>query len=79
MCKTAGIYKLLQTAGSGAFGTVYLAENSISGQRMALKILDVSHEKRELAGLILCHPDQNDHIQRLGSPPKPLLIHTHWK
>lgn len=52
MCKTAGIYKLLQTAGSGAFGTVYLAENSISGQRMALKILDVSHEKRELAGLI---------------------------
>ena len=52
MNNIAGVYKLLQKAGHGAFGTVYYAKNAISGQKVALKILDTRHEKRELSGLI---------------------------
>lgn len=52
MNETAGPYRILQECGRGSYGVVYLAESTISGQRVALKILDGQHEARELEGLI---------------------------
>lgn len=65
-----GIYRLLSECGSGACGTVYLAENTLTGRRFALKILRGKYEKRELDGLIRCrecrHPGliQIHHVDR---------------
>ena len=50
--ESVGVYKLLQEAGRGAFGVVYWAENTITGQKTALKILSGKQAQRELAGLI---------------------------
>lgn len=47
-------HKLLKECGIGSFGSVFLAENSTTGQKFALKILykNGNHYERELAGLI---------------------------
>lgn len=50
--KYIGIYRLLHESGSGSFGVVYLAENSITAQKVALKVLHARQAQRELAGLI---------------------------
>ena len=66
-----GPYHILSEAGNGSYGTVYLVENSLSGQTVALKVLHGKSEKRELEGLIRyreCrHPNllQIHHIDRL--------------
>ena len=46
--------RLLKECGSGAFGSVFLAENTTTGQRVALKILPQTgrHWERELAALV---------------------------
>lgn len=46
--------RLLKECGSGAFGSVFLAENATTGQRVALKILPKTgrHWERELAALV---------------------------
>lgn len=71
MSEIIGPYKILQECGRGSCGTVYLAQNTFSGQRSALKILDEKVEARELEGLIRCrecrHANliQIRHIDRL--------------
>ena len=52
MSETIGAYRILQECGRGSYGVVYLAENTLSGRRVALKILNGKHEARELEGLI---------------------------
>lgn len=49
-----GAYKLVQYCGGGAYGEVFVAENTLTGTRAALKRLFPSPKtaKRELAGLI---------------------------
>ena len=46
--------RLLKECGSGAFGSVFLAENETTHQRVALKILPQTgrHWERELAALV---------------------------
>lgn len=47
-------YRLLQECGSGAYGTVFLAENVVSGQKYALKIIPENNlfSQRELRGIV---------------------------
>ena len=65
-----GIYQLLSECGKGAYGTVYLAENTLTHQQVALKLLYGKQQQRELDGLIRyreCrHPNliQIHHIDR---------------
>ena len=65
-----GIYRLISECGKGAYGIVYLAENTLTHQQVALKILHGKQQQRELDGLIRyreCrHPNliQIHHIDR---------------
>lgn len=69
-----GVYRLTMECGRGTFGQVFLAENTISGQLSALKILSCpgKYTEKELEGLIRfrsCrHPNlmQIHHIDRIG-------------
>ena len=47
-------YRLLQECGSGTYGTVFLAENAVTGQRTALKIIPENNlfSQRELRGIV---------------------------
>ena len=47
-------YRLLLECGSGAYGTVFLAENVVSGQKYALKIIPENNlfSQRELRGIV---------------------------
>ena len=47
-------YRLLRECGSGAYGTVFLAENVVSGQKYALKIIPENNQfsQRELRGIV---------------------------
>ena len=47
-------YRLLQECGSGSYGTVFLAENVVSGQKYALKIIPENNlfSRRELRGIV---------------------------
>ena len=47
---TIGAYKLLKKCGEGAYGAVFLAENTLTGQRVALKT--VFRTEQELKGII---------------------------
>jgi len=65
-----GIYRLISECGKGAYGIVYLAENTLTHQQVALKILHGKQQQRELDGLIRYrerrHPNliQIHHIDR---------------
>ena len=71
MCETVGPYRILQECGRGSYGVVYLAQNTYTGQKFALKILNGKVEKRELEGLIRCRECRHGnliqihHIDRL--------------
>ena len=47
-------YRLLRECGSGSYGTVFLAENVVSGQKYALKIIPENNQfsRRELRGIV---------------------------
>ncbi len=47
-------YRLLQECGSGSYGTVFLAENTVTGQKSALKIIPENNRfsQRELRGIV---------------------------
>ncbi len=74
-----GIYQRLSECGKGAYGTVYLAENTLTHQQVALKLLRGKQQQRELDGLIRyreCrHPNliQVHHIDRT---PEGSLYYT---
>jgi serine/threonine protein kinase len=46
-------YRLIQRVGSGGMGTVYLAEDSVLGRRIALKILDLPELRADLSQRLL--------------------------
>ena len=52
MSETIGAYRILAECGHGSYGVVYLAENAVSGRRVALKVLNGKRAARELEGLI---------------------------
>lgn len=62
---TIGAYRILRECGRGAFGTVYLAESAISGQRFALKVLHCSRDERELEGLIRCRECRHGNLLQI--------------
>lgn len=70
MYKNINVYEIQELCGKGAYGSVYLAKNSISQQRIALKVLSGKQQKRELEGLIryrdIRHPNlmQIYHVDR---------------
>ena len=47
-------YRLLRECGSGSYGTVFLAENIVTGQKAALKIIPENNlfSQRELRGIV---------------------------
>ena len=79
MSEIIGPYKILQECGRGSCGTVYLAQNTFSGQRSALKILDEKVEARELEGLIRCRECRHANliqIHHLDRLPDGRLYYT---
>ena len=62
---TLGVYKIVAKCGEGAYGEVYLAENTLTGGRFALKILNRGREERELEGLIRCRECRHENLIRI--------------
>ena len=62
-----GAYKLVQSCGRGAYGEVFVAENTLTGERVALKVLFPSPKtlERELAGLIRCRDCRHPNLIRI--------------
>ena len=60
-----GAYRLLRECGRGAYGVVYLAQSTFTGQRFALKILNGAVESRELEGLIRCRECRHENLIRI--------------
>lgn len=60
-----GVYETLVRCGRGAYGEVFLAENTLTGGRFALKVLDPGRETRELEGLIRCRECRHENLIRI--------------
>ena len=65
MYDSIGPYRILGECGRGSYGEVFLAESTISGGRVALKLLDRAHEARELEGLIRCRGCRHPNLIRI--------------
>ena len=75
-----GEYRLTAECGKGGFGQVFLAENTISGHLVALKILfDVEAGNKELDGLKAFQQCRNEHliqIHHIGKTDNGYLYYT---
>lgn len=74
-----GIYRLISECGKGAYGIVYLAENSLTHQQVALKILHGKQQQRELDGLIRyreCRHPNLIQIHHIDRTPEGSLYYT---
>ena len=74
-----GIYQLLSECGKGAYGTVFLAENTLTHQQVALKILHGKQQQRELDGLIRyreCRQPNLIQIHHIDRTPDGSLYYT---
>ena len=76
-------YKLLEKTGSGSCGTVYLAENLISGERFALKIFPEqgSLAERELQAVKLYQKIEHPNLIRIhhvGQTGRQLFYTMDW-
>ena len=74
-----GIYQLRSECGKGAYGTVYLAENTLTHQQLALKLLHGKQQRRELDGLIRyreCRHPNLIQIHHIDRTPEGSLYYT---
>ena len=62
-------YRIVERIASGGMGTVYLAEDSVLGRRVALKILDVPDASGELAARLLREAKILAHLEHPGIVP----------
>ena len=62
-------YRLIERVGSGGMGTVYLAEDSALGRRVALKILDLPELRTELSERLLREAHILARLEHPGSVP----------
>ena len=64
-------YRLIERVGSGGMGTVYLAEDSVLGRRVALKIIDLPELRADLSARLLRE------AQILGRLEHPGIVPVH--
>ena len=64
-------YRLIERVGGGGMGTVYLAEDSVLGRRVALKILDLPELRADLSARLLRE------AQILGRLEHPGIVPVH--
>ena len=64
-------YRLIERVGGGGMGTVYLAEDSVLGRRIALKILDLPELRADLSARLLRE------AQILGRLEHPGIVPVH--
>jgi serine/threonine protein kinase len=64
-------YRLIERVGGGGMGTVYLAEDSVLGRRVALKILDLPELRSDLSARLLRE------AQILGRLEHPGIVPVH--
>src|ERR1700757_1953584 len=64
-------YRLIERVGSGGMGTVYLAEDSVLGRRVALKIIDLPELHADLSARLLRE------AQILGRLEHPGIVPVH--
>src|SRR4029077_18171260 len=64
-------YRVIERVGGGGMGTVYLAEDSVLGRRVALKILDLPDLRADLRARLLRE------AQMLGRVEHPGIVPVH--
>ncbi|HEY2109818.1 MAG TPA: serine/threonine-protein kinase [Candidatus Acidoferrales bacterium] len=64
-------YRLIERVGGGGMGTVYLAEDSVLGRRVALKVLDLPELRADLSARLLRE------AQILGRLEHPGIVPVH--
>jgi serine/threonine-protein kinase len=64
-------YRLIERVGGGGMGTVYLAEDSVLGRRVALKVLDLPELRADLSARLLRE------AQILGQLEHPGIVPVH--
>jgi eukaryotic-like serine/threonine-protein kinase len=64
-------YRLIERVGSGGMGTVYLAEDSVLGRRVALKVIDLPELRADLSARLLRE------AQILGRLEHPGIVPVH--
>jgi serine/threonine protein kinase len=62
-------YRLIERVGSGGMGTVYLAEDSVLGRRVALKVIDLPELRADLSARLLREAQILSRLEHPGIVP----------